>query len=104
MAFVPDAKSDLDKVNDANGQLIELEANAFALVNEGRSTEAGSLISSDTYPVKTRDYEHGLQAFSRKLRDYSEDTVRAVGSEAFAFLITAIVLAVLMLISFANGL
>ncbi|HBV64815.1 MAG TPA: hypothetical protein DEF45_17525 [Rhodopirellula sp.] len=104
VALVPDAKSELDKVNDANGQLIELEANAFALVKEGRSTEAWSLISSDTYQLKKRDYEHGLQVFSRKLRDHSEETVRAARSEAFAFLITAIVFAVLVLIFFAIGL
>ncbi len=104
VALVPDAKSELDKVNDANGQLIELEANAFALVKEGRTTDAWSLISSDTYQLKKRDYEHGLQVFSRKLRDHSEETVRAARSEAFAFLITAIVFAVLVLIFFAIGL
>ena len=104
VALVPDAKSELDKVNDANAQLIELEANAFALVKEGRSTEAWSLISSDTYQVKKRDYEHGLQVFSRKLRDHSEETVRAARSEAFAFLITASVFAVLVLFFFAIGL
>ncbi len=103
VALVPDAKSELDKVNDANGQLIELEANAFALVKQGRSTEAWSLLSSDTYQLEKRDYEHGLQVFSRKLCDHSEETVRAARSEAFAFLITAIVFAVLMLIFFTIG-
>lgn len=103
VALVPDAKSELDKVSDANERLIQLEADAFAFVKEGKPTEAWSLLSSDTYQLKKRDYEHGLQVFSRKLRDHSEETVRAARAEASAFLVTALVFAVMVLIFFAIG-
>ena len=57
VALVPKAKMELDKVSDANAQLIEMETRAFLLVEEGNSSEAWDLLSGDSYQVKKRDYE-----------------------------------------------
>ena len=104
VALVPKAKMELDKVSDANAQLIEMETRAFTLVEEGKSSEAWDLLSSDSYQVKKRDYEHGLEVFSRKLQDYADDTVESARREAFTFLVTAFIFGGVVLSFFVMGL
>jgi len=104
VSLVPEAKSELDKVNDANKQLVEIEGKAFALIAEDQSSAAWDLLSGDYYKSKKKDYENGLQLFTRKLSIHSEQTVRAAKREAYAFLITAVVFAGIVIIVFAIGL
>jgi hypothetical protein len=69
-----------------------------------QSSEAWQLVSSDTSKYKKKNYEHGLQLFTSKLRDHSEQTVRAEKREAFAFLVTAMFFAGIVTVVFAIGL
>ena len=73
-------------------------------MEEGKSSEAWDLLSGDSYQVKKRDYEHGLEVFSRKLQDYADDTVDSARREAFTFLVTAFIFGGVVLSFFVMGL
>jgi len=88
--LVPDAKTELTDVDDANRALVELEDQAFALVRQKQSSRAWELLNGDAYQRNKKEYAQGLSAFSDRLKEHSESAIRAARREAMAFLIAAI--------------
>ena len=101
--LVPDANSELEKVNEANAELVHIESSAFVLVEQGKSSEAWDLLNSETYQLQKSAYEQGLQSFAGKLRKHSEQTVRDARQEAFAFLVAALVFGCVVIVVFLIG-
>ena len=60
--LVPEiVKAQMSQTDSANEQLIELEAQAFELVNQGKQKEAFELLLSPQYETQKRIYSQGIQ-------------------------------------------
>lgn len=90
--LVPDAESELAKVDDANTELVRLEDQAFDHVRQSQPTKAWELLNSDEYRRNKREYAVGLTSFSDRLKEHSELAIQAAHHEAMWFLVAAIVL------------
>jgi len=88
--LVPDGKSDLTAVDEANAALIRLEDDAFALVRQDQLADAWKLLNGDEYRGNKSAYAEGLAAFSQRLKEHSEQAIAAAHREAMWFLLVAI--------------
>jgi len=102
--LVPDAEAGLAAVNEANEKLVAIENLAFDQVAHGKKSDAWTLLNSQDYQQQKRLYENGLQVFSGKLKEHSEQTVQAAHREAFTFLMIACGSGCVVLLIFTAGL
>jgi twitching motility protein PilJ len=90
--LVPDTKSELAGVDQANAALVRLEDQAFALVRQEQLGRAWELLNSDEYRSIKREYADGLASFTRRLKEHSAAAIGAAHREAMRFLVAAICL------------
>lgn len=87
--LVPDSKSEMDDVGDANSALVRLEDQAFGLVRQQQLGAAWRLLNDDEYRRNKREYAEGLTSFSNRLKEHSESAIETAHREATRFLIAA---------------
>lgn len=76
VSLVPDAQTELDQLNEANDQLIQIELRAFELVRHGNQSEAWASLNHEDYRRQKLAYGKGLEGFAKTLKDSSERTVQ----------------------------
>lgn len=94
--YVPDAKSELAAVEEANAALVRIEEEAFSFVRKGDEAAAWNLLNSEKYRRDKSEYAKGLASFSERLKEHSESVIRNARREAMIFLIAAICSSVLV--------
>src|SRR5262249_5575928 len=87
--LVPDAQSQLSKVEGANEALVRLEDQAFALVRQKQLPQAWGLLNGQEYQANKSEYAEGLGSFSNRLKEHSESAILTARQEAMAFLMAA---------------
>ena len=101
--LVPDAKTELAEVGDANSALVRLEDQTFELVRQKQLPKAWELLNGDEYQRNKHEYADGLTAFSNRLKAHSESAIQAAHGEAMWFLIAAACLGGLVVVILLVG-
>lgn len=89
IVLVPDAKTELSKVELTNAALVEMEDQAFKAVRMQQPARAWELISSEKYQRHKSDYASELGRFTDRLKQHSERAIHTARDEAKWFLIAA---------------
>lgn len=101
--LVPDATTELAKVDGANAALVRLEEQAFSLVQQEQTAKAWDLLNGDEYRRNKNEYAKGLASFSDRLKKHSESAVQGARREAMGFLIAAVCLGALVALMLLVG-
>ena len=84
-AFESDAIAQTDAAND---KLIAMEDRAFALIDQGKLTEATALLLSPEYEAQKAIYAEGLVKTTKALEDFVENNIQEKASLTFSALTT----------------
>lgn len=75
------------KTNAANQKLIEIEEQAFTLVNRGDSKAATDLLLSPEYEQQKKIYSQGLSEATTALKNYAQANVQAKSRQALSAIV-----------------
>lgn len=75
------------KTNAANNKLVEMEEQAFGLVNQGRQEAATVLLLSPEYEKQKEIYSQGLSEAITALKKYVEANIQAKYQQAFSVIV-----------------
>lgn len=89
-------RASIEKLDDANRQLVGMENDAFARVRDGRLAEAQAILASPAYERQKRRYQDGLQVALKLVRDEIEEKVEREGRGLQFSLLAATALALLL--------
>ncbi|HEY9767081.1 MAG TPA: methyl-accepting chemotaxis protein [Coleofasciculaceae cyanobacterium] len=84
-AFESDAIAQTDAAND---KLIAMETQAFALIDQGKLTQATALLLSPEYEAQKAIYAAGLVETTKALEDFVENNIQEKASLTFSALTT----------------
>jgi diguanylate cyclase (GGDEF)-like protein/PAS domain S-box-containing protein len=85
----------VEKINQANQRLVELEHRVLNLVRERRLEEARTILQSAEYLARRKDFEAGLRVFDAAVKEYeqqrlSEISLQNIKSVAAVIIIFAV--------------